>query len=256
MPYFGGFFAIKVGESPFIVQKSKGFYARWPLILWHSLGEYVLLIWGLRVVKLVFKTCSPQAKLKTRTCHQRFLVSQFLACLRSSAFLQGSVGCTPRGSCNNMLLRRVLSIANKIYHSETTLGPGKGIPKNRRLANRNFVNRVPRTLGQRAENGVFRAALQGTVSNHPFQITITSLPEDVVFPRFWQSSVNFRHEILLKSEEDKTCNNVQNGLVFFFLFSLILFSCLWTKTAVKPSILRKSLGGKILKNSEKVWKCV
>ena len=35
-----------------------------------------------------------------------------------------------------------------------------------------FVNRVPKILGQRAENGVFRVALQGTVSNHLFQITI------------------------------------------------------------------------------------
>ena len=40
---------------------------------------------------------------------------------------------------------------------------------NRRLANRKlFVNRVPRILAQRAENGVFRVALQGAVSNHPF----------------------------------------------------------------------------------------
>ena len=59
------------------------------------------------------------------------------------------------------------------------------------------------------------------------------------------------------SEEDKRATtNVQNGLAFFFLFSFILFSYFWTKTAVNPLIPRKSRGGKILKNSEKVWKCV
>ena len=44
----------------------------------------------------------------------------------------------------------------------------EGTPETRKPS---FVNRVPRILGQRAENGVFRVALQGAVSNHPFQIT-------------------------------------------------------------------------------------
>ena len=34
---------------------SRDFYAIRPLNLWHILGSYFLLIWGVRVVKLVFK---------------------------------------------------------------------------------------------------------------------------------------------------------------------------------------------------------
>ena len=45
------------------------------------------------------------------------------------------------------------------------------------------INRVPRILGQRAENGVFRGALQGTVSNHGCQITINS-PQNICKPQF------------------------------------------------------------------------
>ena len=46
---------------------------------------------------------------------------------------------------------------------------------------------------------------------------------------------------------------MQNGLVFFFLFSFVLFSSPWTKTAVKPlNSKRKSWR----KNSEKLWKSV
>ena len=48
--------------------------------------------------------------------------------------------------------------------------------------------------------------------------------------------------------------NVQNGLAFFFLFSFIPFSSLWSKTAVKPLKSKKSPGGKILKKCENVWK--
>ena len=43
------------------------------------------------------------------------------------------------------------------------------------------------------------------------------------------------------SEEDKRATtNVQNGLVFFFLFSFI-FSSLWTKTVVKPFNSKKKV---------------
>ena len=57
-----------------------------------------------------------------------------------------------------------------------------------------------------------------------------------------------------QSEEDKRATtNVQNGLVFFFLFSLILFPYLWTKTAVKP-LNSKKKSWRI--NSEKLWKSV
>ena len=59
---------------------------------------------------------------------------------------------------------------------------------------------------------------------------------------------------LNKSEEDKRATtNVQNGLVFFFLFSFILFSYFWTKTAVKPL---NSKNKSWRKNSEKLWKSV
>ena len=54
-------------------------------------------------------------------------------------------------------------------------------------------------------------------------------------------------------EEDKRATtNVQNGLVFFFLFSFIVFSSFLTKTVVKPLNSKKSPGGKMMKNSEKV----
>ena len=59
----------------------------------------------------------------------------------------------------------------------------------------------------------------------------------------------------VSQEEDKRATtNVQNGLVFFFSFSFIIFSSLWTKTVVKPlDSKRKSWR----KNSEKLWKnCV
>ena len=39
-------------ESPFI---SRDFYAIRPLILWHILGSYFLLIWGVGVVRIIFK---------------------------------------------------------------------------------------------------------------------------------------------------------------------------------------------------------
>ena len=35
-------------------------------------------------------------------------------------------------------------------------------------------------------------------------------------------------------EDERATTNVQNGLVFFFLFSFILFSSLGAKTVVKP----------------------
>ena len=59
---------------------------------------------------------------------------------------------------------------------------------------------------------------------------------------------------VLWSEEDKRATtNVQNGLVFFFLFSFILFYSLWTQTVVKPlNSKRKSWR----KNSEKLWESV
>ena len=38
-------------ESPFI---SRDFYAIRPLILWHILGSYFLLIWGVGVVRIIF----------------------------------------------------------------------------------------------------------------------------------------------------------------------------------------------------------
>ena len=54
------------------------------------------------------------------------------------------------------------------------------------------------------------------------------------------------------SEEDKhAATNVQKGLVFFFLFSFILFSSLWTKTVVKHLNSKKKSRRK---NSEKLWK--
>ena len=67
-----------------------------------------------------------------------------------------------------------------------------------------------------------------------------------------------------KSEEDKRATaNVQNGLVFFILFSFILFYSLlfsfilfyslWTKTVVKPLNSPKKSWRK---NSEKLWKSV
>ena len=60
--------------------------------------------------------------------------------------------------------------------------------------------------------------------------------------------------IMQVSEEDKRATtNVQNGLVFLFLFSFILFSYLWTKTAVKPLNSKKKSWRK---NSEKLWKSV
>ena len=54
------------------------------------------------------------------------------------------------------------------------------------------------------------------------------------------------------NEQQLTCKMVWS----FFFFSFILFYCLWTKTAVKPLNSKKSPGGKLLKNSEKVWKSV
>ena len=66
----------------------------------------------------------------------------------------------------------------------------------------------------------------------------------------------WRNRAQLSEEDKRATTNVQNGLVFFFLFSFIIFSYLWTKTAVKPLNSKKSRGGKILKNSEQVWKCV
>ena len=39
-------------ESPFI---PRDFYAVRPLILWHILGAFLLLIWGVGVVKIVFR---------------------------------------------------------------------------------------------------------------------------------------------------------------------------------------------------------
>ena len=40
--------------NPFI---SRDFYAIRPLILWHILGSYFLLIWGVGVVEIVFRVC-------------------------------------------------------------------------------------------------------------------------------------------------------------------------------------------------------
>ena len=40
-------------ESPFI---SRDFYAIRPLILWHILGSYFLLIWAVGVVRIIFKS--------------------------------------------------------------------------------------------------------------------------------------------------------------------------------------------------------
>ena len=58
---------------------------------------------------------------------------------------------------------------------------------------------------------------------------------------------SFRNYLVLFSEEDKRAKtNVQNGLVFFFLFSFILFYYLWTKT---EKVLEEKK-----KLSEKVWK--
>ena len=64
----------------------------------------------------------------------------------------------------------------------------------------------------------------------------------------------FLFRVRKKSEEDKRATtNVQNGLVFFFLFSFILFYYLCTKTAVKPLNSQKKSWRK---NSEKLWKSV
>ena len=58
----------------------------------------------------------------------------------------------------------------------------------------------------------------------------------------------------LTSEEDKRATtNVQHGWVFVFLFSFILFSYFWTKTAVKPLNSKKTSWRQ---NSEKLWKKV
>ena len=46
--------------------------------------------------------------------------------------------------------------------------PPLALPRSPEIRKPQFANRVPRSLGQRAENGVLRVALQGTVSNHPF----------------------------------------------------------------------------------------
>ena len=58
----------------------------------------------------------------------------------------------------------------------------------------------------------------------------------------------------LNSEEGKRATtDVQNGLVFFIIFSFILFSSLWTKAVVKPLDSKKKSW---TKNYEKLWKSV
>ena len=50
--------------------------------------------------------------------------------------------------------------------------------------------------------------------------------------------------------DKRATTNVQNGLVFLLLFSLIIFSSLWTKTVVKHLNSKKKSWRK---NSEKLW---
>ena len=60
-------------------------------------------------------------------------------------------------------------------------------------------------------------------------------------------------EILNLEEDKRATTNVQNGLVFFFLFSFIIFSSLLTKTVVKPLNAKKKSWRE---NSEKLRKSV
>ena len=54
----GVWYAIKVGSyTIYSVRESLYFKGLTTLILWHLLGAYFLLIWGVGVVKIVFTTC-------------------------------------------------------------------------------------------------------------------------------------------------------------------------------------------------------
>ena len=65
-----------------------------------------------------------------------------------------------------------------------------------------------------------------------------------------RGQISLRENTCRTSEEDKRATtNVQNGLVFFFLFSFVIFSSLLTKTVVKPLNSKKKSWRK---NSEKL----
>ena len=67
------------------------------------------------------------------------------------------------------------------------------------------------------------------------------------FPCFWRRRTNV---------QQLTCKMVWSSSFYSFFVLTYSLSSLWTKTVVKPLMLRKTPGGKILKNSENVWKCV
>ena len=60
----------------------------------------------------------------------------------------------------------------------------------------------------------------------------------------------------LLEDDKRATTNVQNGLVFFFLFSFIIFSYLWTKTVVKLlNSTKKSWGKKCEKVPKSAKEC-